>query len=234
MESLLEFAKGPLFIMTFVFMILGLARRVFLQSMMIHEAIRKLSYFDFSIWNSVKSIVEWMIPVGHIYKNRVTLNVVSFIFHVGLLVIPIFFLNHVDLWKRGLGVSWPGFSLHIADILTIITIATALYLFMYRLLNKSVRAMSTSTDYLLLIILTIPFISGYLACHPVMNPVSYTTMMVIHVLSSELVFVLLPFTKLVHCVLFVFDRVSSDLFWKMPVGAGEKVARELHGEKARV
>ena len=234
MESLLEFAKGPLFVMTFLFMILGLIRRVFLQSMMIYEAMKRLSYIDFSFWKNAKSIVEWMVPVGHIYKSRPVLNVISFIFHVGLLVVPIFFINHIDLWKRGVGISWPGFSLLVADILTIVTIATALILFMYRTLNRSVRAMSTPIDYFLLILMVIPFVSGFMACHPTLNPIPYTVMLLIHILSSELILILIPYTKLVHCVLFVFDRVSSDLFWKMPVGAGERVARELHGEKARI
>jgi len=37
-----------------------------------------------------------------------------------------------------------------------------------------------------------------------------------------------------RCALFLFDRFSSDIFWRMPAGAGDKVARELHGEEARV
>jgi hypothetical protein len=66
------------------------------------------------------------------------------------------------------------------------------------------------------------------------NPLSYNAMMLIHLLGAELVFVLLPTTKLSHCVLFPFLRVSSEIFWRMPPGSGDRVARELHGEETRV
>ena len=56
-------------------------------------------------------------------------------------------------------------------------------------------------------------------------------MMLVHVLSGEIVLVMIPFTKLVHCVLIPFDWYSSGLFWQLRPGAGEDVARELHGEE---
>jgi hypothetical protein len=57
--------------------------------------------------------------------------------------------------------------------------------------------------------------------------------MLTHVLSAELLFVLIPFTKLSHIVLFFFDRISV-LHWQLRPGAGEKVAEVLYGEEARV
>ena len=94
--------------------------------------------------------------------------------------------------------------------------------------------MSSTIDYVLLIVLSVPFISGFMAVHPVFNPISYKGIMLIHILSAELVFVLMPFTKLAHCVLFPFDRISSEVYWRMPAGAGEKIAHELHGGDAKV
>jgi nitrate reductase gamma subunit len=234
MELLLEFAKGPLFIITFIFMILGLARRIYLQAVQIHRAMQRLSYNDFSFWAHIKSLVVWLIPITHIYKNRPTLSIISFVFHIGLLVVPIFFINHIVLWTAGIGISWPGISLMAADVLTFTTLVTGAILLFYRIFDRGVRSMSSIMDYMILVILLIPFVSGFMACHPWMNPVSYGVTMLIHVLSSELVFLLLPTTKMVHCVLFMFDRLSSDVFWKMPVGAGEKVARELHGKQVKI
>ena len=89
-------------------------------------------------------------------------------------------------------------------------------------------------DYFLLALLAMPFVTGFLAAHPAINPVRYNITMLIHVLSSELIFVLIPLTKLSHCVLFPFDRISSDIFWRFPAEAGEKVAVELHGEEVKV
>jgi len=80
----------------------------------------------------------------------------------------------------------------------------------------------------------VPFASGFMAMHPALNALPYHIMLLIHVLSAELVFVLMPVTKLAHGVLFPFNRFSSEIFWKFPAGAGDRVARELHGEEARV
>ena len=42
---------------------------------------------------------------------------------------------------------------------------------------------------------------------------------------------LMPFTKLSHAVLFPFERVSSDVYWRFPAGAGDRVAEALHGKE---
>lgn len=230
----LAFAKGPLFIMTFLFMCFGLLRHVYLQSIQMYETFRKVSDRRFSLWNNAKSLMEWVFPVGHVYRHKPVMSLVSIIFHVGLIVVPIFLVSHIALWKDSLGIWWPGVSIGVADALTIVTIASAVFLFFYRVFEPGTRAMSDPMDFILLILLTIPFITGFMAVHPAVNPISYNGIMLLHILSAELVFVLIPFTKLAHCVLFFFDRVSSDIFWKMPTGAGEKVARELHGKEARV
>jgi nitrate reductase gamma subunit len=138
------------------------------------------------------------------------------------------------LWKRALGISWPGISISIANVLTILTIACGLFLFGYRLFSSGARQLSHFSDYFLIVLLLVPFISGFMAVHPRFNPLSYNAIMLIHILSSELIFVLIPCTKLAHCILFVFDRISSDIYWKMPRGAGKMVAYELHGKEAKV
>ncbi len=58
-------------------------------------------------------------------------------------------------------------------------------------------------------------------------------MMLAHLLSADLLFVLVPFTKLSHIVLFFFDRISA-LHWQLRPGAGDRVAEVLYGEEARV
>ncbi len=234
MERVLEFAKGPLFLFTFLFMILGLLRQVFLQVAQLKEVLKRLSYNDFSFMKNLRLFIEWMLPLGHMYRNKPFMSISSFVFHIGLLLVPIFFFGHIDLWNRAIGLSFPSIPLWLADVLTILTIAGAAVLFIFRLMDKSTRALSSGFDYLLLIFLSVPFITGFMAVHPLFNPASYNVIMLVHVLGSELIFVMLPYSKLVHAVLFPFDRISSDIFWKMPVGAGEKVAKELHGMEAKI
>jgi nitrate reductase gamma subunit len=234
MEALLEFAKGPLFAATFSFMVLGLLRRAITQLAQLRTSLRRLARADIDVGANVRQSLAWLLPVKHLYRNRPFVSFTSFAFHVGLLVVPIFLLNHIDLWKRALGVAWPGISAGMADTLTIMTIVAALVLLGFRILDRAGRTLSSPLDYFLLVALLVPFASGFMAFHPQFNPLGYTGMMLLHVLSAELLFVLIPTTKLAHSVLFFFDRFSSDIFWKMPVGAGDRVAQELHGEERRV
>jgi hypothetical protein len=88
-------------------------------------------------------------------------------------------------------------------------------------------------DYALLALIFVPFASGYLASHPESNPFPWDTMMLTHVLSADILFLAVPFTKLSHVVLFFFDRISQ-LHWQLRPGAGDKVAEVLYGKEARV
>ena len=93
--------------------------------------------------------------------------------------------------------------------------------------------MSTRVDYILLVAVLLPVVTGFMASHPWCNPLSWQSMFLLHLLSAELLFVLIPFTKLAHIVLFFFDRVSG-LHWQLRPGAGDQVAEALFGEEAKV
>ena len=58
------------------------------------------------------------------------MSIASFTFHIGILIVPIFLVSHVDLWKRSLGISWIGLPLNAADVLTVLTIVSAVVLFL--------------------------------------------------------------------------------------------------------
>lgn len=234
MDTLLHLAKGPLFAGTFAFMFVGLVRHVVMQSAQLATSVARLSYRRIGIRQNLKNIVRWLIPVNHLYHNRSLMSISSFLFHVGLLITPLFLADHITLIGNVIGFTWPALPAHVADGLTLIVIVAGLVLFGVRVFDLGARQLSSFVDYLLLIAVLLPFVSGFMAFHPAVNPLAYRPMLLIHMLSAELLFVLIPITKLSHCVLFLFLRFSSDVFWKMPVGAGERVARELHGEDARV
>jgi len=233
MEGMLQFAKGPLFIGTFMFMILGLARLVILQVMQIREAMNRLNDRHFDVSSALRQLAEWAVPVKHVHY-RPFLSVVSFLFHIGLIITPVFLFGHIALLRSAAGLGWAALPGAVADALTLLTIVCGLILMGARIFETDAAALSEPQDYLLLLLLMTPFATGFMALHPWANPLSYNAVLLIHILSGEAIFVLIPLTKLSHCVLFPFDRVSSDIFWKLPPGAGEAVARELHGNEARI
>jgi len=51
--------------------------------------------------------------------------------------------------------------------------------------------------------------------------------MLFHVYSADLVFLLIPFTKIAHCVLAPLSQVVTAVAWKFPAGAGDRVVATL-------
>ncbi len=231
MDSALAFARGPLFVACFLLMILGLSRLVFLRTWEYRRSWRRASSDRFPVGKAMRDIAVWLFPLARIYRVSQVIGVMSFLFHIGLILVPVFLADHVMLWTRGLGVTWWTFPHSVADTLTALTIVTGLGLFCIRTFHPAARFMSQAVDYLLLALLVVPFVSGILAAHPLWNPFGYKATMLIHVLSGDLVMALMPFTKLSHAVLFPFERVSSEVYWRFPAGAGDSVSIALHGRK---
>ena len=156
------------------------------------------------------------------------MKVASILFHVGIVIVPIFLADHVLLFSRGFGLGIPSLSARIADVLTLTVITTGLYLFGFRVVNRTARNLSGRIDYFIVAAATLPFISGYLASHPESCPLSYEALMLVHVLSAEALFLLLPTTKLAHVVLFPFDRLPGNL-----LAAGARRRRPRGRDAAR-
>jgi nitrate reductase gamma subunit len=231
-EAWIDFAKGPLFALTFLIMVLGLVRHVIVQ---IYQLVTgKGRRLTDAPWKSIlKDALSWVVPVKHIMKGTPFFSSVSYLFHVGAIIVPVFLGAHIVLWEEFFGADLPSISNGLADYLTLFTIACIAVLLGFRIFGRRQRSMSRRMDYVLLFLVMAPFVSGYMASHPNVNPFRWDVMMLVHILSGELLFVMIPFTKLAHIVLFVFDRISA-LHWQLRPGAGDKVAEALFGEEARV
>ena len=229
MNDFLEFARGPLFVATFLFMVLGLGRHVVLRTRDLVAVLRRTPKRDVP-WRDVASTsASWAVPIKHLFRVVPLLTIASVLFHAGLILTPVFLAAHVWLWTASIGLVLPTLPGGVADFLTLLTLGCGVTLFLFRVIRKAARDLSRAQDYLLLLAVLLPFATGWFATHPESSPLTYRSMMLLHVLSAELVFVLLPTTKLAHVVLFPFDRLSGDIFWRLVPGAGDRVAEALRG-----
>lgn len=229
MDAWLEFARGPLFRFAVLFMVLGLARHLILTILAIRRALAQAGDKDVPWKTLLKATLAWLFPVTKI-GSRVVYSVLSMTFHVGLILVPLLLAGHIALWERGLGVSWPSLPAALADVLTLLTVVTALLLIAGRMWTSESRALTRSSDVALLVLLAIPFLSGFLVSHPLYNPFGANGTLLVHVLSSDLVLILMPITKLSHCVLLPTTQIVGDVGWRFPPDAGERVFAALHGE----
>lgn len=150
------------------------------------------------------SIVHWGVPWASAAMRRQPIfTLVGFVFHVCLLTTPLLFGAHNILLDEAFGISLPSISDHVADLLTAIVVACGLFLIGRRIFRAEVRTLSSPWDFALLIAVLLPFVTGFLAHHQ-LGP--YDELMLLHVLSGEILLVLIPFTKLAHGALFFITR----------------------------
>lgn len=234
MDALLDFVRGPLFRLCFAVMFLGLARIIFLDIWAAYKAYKKTGDKKMPWRLIISRTWEWIFPVKRLSNNFQIYSVLSILFHVGLILVPLFLFAHIQLWKESVGISWPALPYSWAFWLTISTIAFAASLFIGRLVLKQARALSRKQDYLWLILLLIPFVTGFVCANLNISPQGYQFFMLVHILSGELIFILIPFSKIAHCVLSPLSQVVSTLAWKFPPETDDNICTTLNKKGAPV
>ncbi len=233
MEAWLEWARGPAFVFAFSFMVLGLVRHVVLTAAAMYKHLRRAGDPSIAYAKLTRTTLEWLVPMTKI-RNQLFYAVTSVVFHIAVLIVPVFLGGHIALWARGVGVSWPAIPHDVADVLTIVAIVTAVALLAQRIGSKAMRSLSRFQDYGLPPLIAVPFVTGFLVMHPASNPFSYEAVLLVHVMSANLIFILMPVTKLSHAVLLPSVQFVSEIGWKWPADSGSRVAAALGKEEAPV
>lgn len=204
MDALHEFLSGPALYTTFAIFIGGLIiRAAFLIG--ISRGKDQVFYDHFKWGWALRSVFAWLLPMGsRSLRTQPALAIAFFLFHICLLATPIFLAAHNILWEGWAGWSLPTLPGIVADVMTIIVLACVVFLFLRRLIQPEVRILSTLWDYILLLLTAAPFATGILAQYQIGGP--YDLMMVLHILSAEILMIIVPFSKLGHMILFFFTR----------------------------
>lgn len=233
MESWLEWARGPAFIFAFSFMVIGLLRHVLLTVSQMVRTMRRAGDKDLNYGALVVSTLKWMFPVTKM-KDQLLFSLTSLVFHVAVILVPVFLAGHIALWERSLGISWPALPNATADLLTIIAVITAIALVVQRAFAHASRALSRFQDYALPLLVALPFASGFLAMHPALNPFPYNATMFFHVMSANILFILVPLTKLSHMAMIPGVQFVSEVAWHWPPDAGSRLAVTLGKENEKI
>jgi len=203
MNEFYEFLTGPALWAAFIIFIVGLVVRVaFLYGLSRERDLVFYNHVDLK-WG-VRSIIHWLIPFGSVsLRTQPLFTAAYFIFHICLLGVPLFLLAHNMLWQEAYGISLPSLPDSVADVLTVLFVISALVLLVRRIVRAEVRILSSAWDYFLLVLTSAPFVTGFLAYHQV-GP--YKLTLILHILLSEILLIVIPFSKLGHIILFFFSR----------------------------
>ncbi|MEJ2078071.1 MAG: hypothetical protein P8020_00185 [Acidobacteriota bacterium] len=233
MDQWIDWARGPAFLFCLAFCILGLARLLLMFGWSTVRIWLRAGDPNLPLGRVLKLTLRYLFPVAGL-SQRPAFSLTSIVFHVTALPVPLFLAGHLVLWQRGLGVSWPALPAGWSDGLTLAAIATGLLLVTLRLAAPMTRAISRASDYLIPLAVLLPFVSGFLVSHQEINPLPYQTTFLIHILSGDLLLLLIPLSKLSHVALFPQARMVSELGWHWPPGAGQQVAAALGKEETPI
>ena len=203
------FVTGPLLWLSFTIFVVGCIVRIILYIRGLDWQVDRVAYtthFSYGIKGAIRSIAFWLFPFGtRSWRNNPVFTVVFFVFHIGLLVTPVFLLAHNIILRERWGFSLWTMPESVADVLTIVVIIAAIFLILRRIALPEVRILTTTYDFVILAITVAPFVTGFIT-HYIAS--DYKFWLIVHVICGEIMLIAIPFTKLSHFVLFFMSRAQ--------------------------
>ncbi|MFA5080962.1 MAG: hypothetical protein WC474_00280 [Hydrogenophilaceae bacterium] len=142
------------------------------------------------------TVLRRSLPPEGMFKTSPVTYVGGYVFHIGLALIVFLFAPHIKLIEGLLGISWPGLPSQIIDLVTVVTLTAMVVVLVDRIKRPVKRFLSTFEDWFTWAVTFLPVLTGWLAVQHLLLP--YTTLLALHILSVEVLLVVLPFTKLFH------------------------------------
>jgi nitrate reductase gamma subunit len=195
MNSFIAFIMGPMVWISVIIFLGGLLIRF----LAIVWSVRQKEPYIFSYLtfrHSLRSIGAWLIPFfPKSTRLRPVYYGISYLFHILLFVIPLFLASHIVLINEAFQISWPALNDTVADWLTVGIIAALVFFAIRRQMVPEVKYLTGVMDYLLILVVLLPFVTGFLAYH---QWFAYRWMAMAHILSGELMLIIIPFSRFSH------------------------------------
>jgi len=200
--DLLLWARGPGFMLAATLFLLGLCWRL-LEIYSLGPP-RDLAPPAQRRGSGLRTLLLRSMPERSTLRRDPITYLAGYLFHIGFAVTLLLFAPHIQLFHNLFGISWPALPSVVIDAVTVMTILTLLLVALRRWFNPVRRLLSGFDDWLSLLLTLLPLITGYITLHHLFA--DYAFWLALHILSAELLLVLLPFTKLLHMVTLFFSR----------------------------
>ena len=197
-----ELSRGPLVWIAFAILIIGSVYRIVSISRM---AKKDKVFWPCMNWGAgLRSILHWTLPYGsRNMRMRPVFTALSFLFHICLILTPILTVAHVMLWRESWGVSWWALPDTLSKVMTIIVIVGALTFLLRRIANPTVRFVTSTSDFVLVVLVLAPFATGLMAYYQLFD---YQTIIIIHMWTGAILMAMIPFTRIAHMLFFPLTR----------------------------
>ncbi|MCG6977012.1 MAG: hypothetical protein LJE56_11555 [Acidiferrobacterales bacterium] len=202
-EALLAWARGPGMQIALAVFFLGITVRI-VEMLLIGRAPDLAAPRKSGVAAGWRTVFHRSLPTPGMLKRSPLVFVGGYIFHLGFLIVLVLSVPHIELFHGVWGIRWPGLPRSLIDLAAILSIGAMVALLVHRLVDPVRRFLSRSGDYFAWTVTFLPLITGYFATHHMLLP--YTQMLAVHILSIELLLIVLPFTKLIHTFTLFLSR----------------------------
>ncbi|MCP5135279.1 MAG: nitrate reductase [Gammaproteobacteria bacterium] len=203
--SLLDFARGPGMHWALIILLVGIVWRVlgtlFLAAEKDYSAARQSG-----VWPGIRAILRRFWPHSEFVKPTLFHLVAGYTLHIGLFVVIFLFAPHILWFADLLGLpAWANLPNNLIMLAGALTAASLVAFVLRRMTHPVMRRISGFDDYASNIVTLLPVVTGLLAfAHTPIAP--YQTLLGLHLLSVELLFVWIPLSKLAHALFFIPSR----------------------------
>jgi nitrate reductase gamma subunit len=214
---------GPILWLSFAIFIIGCIVRIIMYIKGLDWQADRVAYtahMAYGLKGAARSIVIWLLPFGtRSWRVKPIFTIAFFLFHICLIVTPIFLLAHNIILKQRFGVSLPTLPEPFSNVMTIVLIIAVVFMITRRIALSEVRILTSFYDYLVLAITAAPFVTGLFAYY--LAP-EYNAWIIAHIISGEIMLISIPFTKLSHFVLFFMSRAQLGIDFGIKRGGMKK------------
>ncbi|NCC23826.1 MAG: nitrate reductase [Deltaproteobacteria bacterium] len=204
METLYLLARGPLCWATAIIFVLAMGWK--LSKAWSEAKAKDGSSVAYLSWKfGLRSIFNWAIPYNALgWKENPLICAATFCLHLSLLLLVLFADGHTVLWEYTFGLRIWALSPMLSDILSVVALTSLGVLAWRRIAVPQVKFVTGPADWLALILVTVPVLTGFLSGF--LGGTSALTLTTLHILTAEILIVLIPFTRLSHAVFIFFTR----------------------------
>jgi nitrate reductase gamma subunit len=205
--TLLEFARGPGLQWALLIFLFGVLWRIVGAMFIMAKKDLSKPRRRHTAGNGFGTIITRSLPAEPFEKRIRFQHLSGYLWHVALFVAVLFFAPHILFFKSVLGFGWPHLPNTIILATAAIATAVLVALVIRRATHPVQRLISNADDYISILLVLLPLVTGILAFAHV--GARYETLLAVHLLSVEAMFVWFPFGKLMHTALTFPSRFEA-------------------------
>lgn len=208
--TLLEFARGPAMEWSLIILVVGVILRLVGAFLLTRHPTFFRTKGGSTVGAGLRTILTRSAPSPDLEHRVRFSHYTGYLWHIGLFITVLFYAPHILWFESILGFGWPGLPTSVVLFSAAITLAVLIALIIRRMVHPVLKRISTFDDYASWFVTTLPLVTGLIAFGHIGVGLGwrYETLLAVHILSVELLFVYFPFGKLIHPFSIWFTRYS--------------------------